>query len=99
MNIDVPGFFNLHPMGENATHPIARFSARLALLLLLAGECHAASSPLQGASAPACADRSTGGQHAARIPCGTLASQSEKRTLGRVQLPFLGLLLSFYSIP
>ena len=64
MNIDVLGFFNLHPMGENATHPIARFSDRLALLLLLAGECHAASS--------------------------RLASQSEKRTLGHVQLPFLG---------
>ena len=46
MNIGPPGFFNLHPMGENATHPIARFSARLALLLLLAGECHAASSRL-----------------------------------------------------
>ena len=64
MNINVPGFSNFHPMGEYATHPIARFSARLALLLLLAGECHAASS--------------------------RLASQSEKRTLGRVQLPFLG---------
>ena len=64
MNIDAPGFFNLHQMGEYATHPIVRFSARLALLLLLAWECHAASS--------------------------RLASQSEKRTLGRVQLPFLG---------
>ena len=64
MNIDVPGFFNLHPVGENATHPIARFSARLALLLLLAWECHAASL--------------------------RLASQSKKRTLGCVQLPFLG---------
>ena len=64
MNIDPPGFSNLHPMGEYATHPIARFSARLAWLLLLAGECHAASS--------------------------RLASQAEKRTLGRVQLPFLG---------
>ena len=68
MNIDPPGFFNLHPMGEYATHPIARFSDRLALLLLLAGECHAASS--------------------------RLASQSKKRTLGRVQLPFLGLRIS-----
>ena len=94
MNIDAPGFFNLHQAGENATHPIARFSDCLALLLLLAWEGHAASSPLQGASAPACADRSTGGQHAARIPCGTLASQSEKRTLGRVQLPLLGLWLA-----
>ena len=64
MNIDPPVFFNLRPMGENATHPIARFSDCLALLLLLAWECHAASS--------------------------RLASQSEKRTLGRVQLPFLG---------
>ena len=64
MNIDVPGSFNLRPVGEYATHPIARFSVRLALLLLLAWECHAASS--------------------------RLASQSEKRTLGRVQLPFPG---------
>ena len=64
MSIDVAGFFNLHPMGEYATHSIASFSDYLALLLLLAGECHAASS--------------------------RLASQAEKRTLGRVQLPFLG---------
>ncbi len=64
MNIDVTAFLSIHLMGESATHPIARFSGRLALLLLLAGNGHAASS--------------------------RLASQPEKRTLGRVQLRFLG---------
>ena len=50
MKIDAPGFFNLHQVDEYATHPIARFSARLALLLLLAWECHAASSRLASQS-------------------------------------------------
>ena len=35
-----------HQMGEHATYPIARFSSRLALLLLLAWDGHAASSRL-----------------------------------------------------
>ncbi len=65
MCIDVTGFFNRHLLGEHATHPIARFSGRLALLLLLAWDGHAASS--------------------------RLAKRPEKRTLGRVQPPFLGL--------
>ena len=37
------------------------------------------ASPLQGASAQACADRSAGGQHAARIPCCTLARHPKWR--------------------
>jgi hypothetical protein len=80
----------LHQMGEHATHPSARFSGRLALLLRLAWNGHAALSPLQGASALARADRSAGGQHAVRNPCYTLAIQPEKRALGYVQSPFLG---------
>lgn len=35
-----------HLVGEAAMHPIARISSRLALLLLLAGDGHAASSRL-----------------------------------------------------
>ena len=64
MVIDVSGFCNIHLMGEHATHPIARFFGRLALLLLLAWDGHAASS--------------------------RLAKPPKKRTLGCVQLPFLG---------
>jgi hypothetical protein len=82
--------FMLHQMGERATHPIARFSSPLALLLRLAWNGHAALSPLQGASALARADRFAGSQHAARNPRSTLARQPEKRTLGYVQSPFLG---------
>jgi hypothetical protein len=37
---------NDHPMGESATHPIAHVLTRLALLLLLAWNDHAASSRL-----------------------------------------------------
>src|SRR5687768_1658439 len=81
----------LHQMGEYATHPIARFASCLALLLRNHIGSHAALSPLQGASALARADRSAGGQHAVRNPCYTLARQPAKRTLGRVQSPFLGL--------
>ena len=39
-------FFELHQMGEGATHPIAWFPGRLALLLLFAGDGPAASSRL-----------------------------------------------------
>ena len=77
-------------MGEHATRPIAHFLSRPALLLLLAGNGHAASSPLQGASALARADRFAGSQHAARNPCSTLARQLKKRTLECVQLRNLG---------
>jgi hypothetical protein len=65
MFIDVCPFLGLHHGGEHATHPIAHFSGRLTLLLLLAW----------------------GGGHAAPS---RLASRPEKRTLGRVQLLFLG---------
>ena len=68
----VCAFFELHRRGERATHPIAHFSDRLALLLLLAWGGHAASS--------------------------RLASRPEKRTLGRVQLPFLGLMFPPYLL-
>jgi hypothetical protein len=37
-----------HQLGEDATHPIARFLGCPALLLLLAWESHAASSRLAG---------------------------------------------------
>ncbi len=46
MYLDVVWFFNIHLMGEHATHPIARFLGRWALLLLLAWDGHAASSRL-----------------------------------------------------
>ncbi len=37
MNIEFPGHAHLHHLGERATHPIARFSGRLAALLFVAG--------------------------------------------------------------
>ena len=46
MVIDVSVFCDNHQMGERATHPIAHFFGRLALLLLLAWDGHAASSRL-----------------------------------------------------
>jgi hypothetical protein len=80
----------LHQIGEHATHPSVRFRGCRALLLLNHIGSHAASSPLQGASALARATRFTGSQHAARNPRSTLARQPRKRTLGRVQLRNLG---------
>ena len=56
--------FMIHQSNDHATRPIAHFSGRPALLLLLAWNGHAASS--------------------------CLAGRPEKRTLGRVQSPFLG---------
>jgi hypothetical protein len=82
--------FALHEIGEHATHPIARFKGSRPLLLLNHIGSHAASSPLQGASALARADRFAGSQHAARNPCSTLARQPSKRAIGRVQLWNLG---------
>ncbi len=46
MNIDVKWFWGFHQLGEDATHPIAHFFGRLASLLLLAWDGHAASSRL-----------------------------------------------------
>ena len=54
------------------------------------GHDPAASSPLQGAPALASAGRFAGGQHAARLPCSTLASAPHHGPLGRVQLRFVG---------
>jgi hypothetical protein len=64
MRIEARMIETAHPIGEAATRPIARLAGRLATLLLLAGNDHAASS--------------------------RLASQPASRTLGRVQLRFLG---------
>ena len=36
MYLDVARFFNIHPMGETATHPIVLFFGRGAVFLLLA---------------------------------------------------------------
>ena len=84
MVIDVSEFCNFHQMGERATHPIARFFGSLALLLLLAWDGHAASSRLMK-------------QLAIRLGCQKTTAKSlviarppKKRTLGCVQLPFLG---------
>ena len=41
MNTQYPSFDDVHPSAETATHPIARFSSRLAALLLVAGDGHA----------------------------------------------------------
>src|SRR6266478_6040565 len=71
-------FFDIHQLGEHATHPIARFPACRALLLRLAWNSHAALSRLQGAFVLAWADRFAGSQHAARNPCSTLARQPKK---------------------
>ncbi len=108
-NIGFPSFDSVHRLGEFATHSIARFSSRLAALLVVAGDAPASSSRLQGASAHACADRFAGGQHAARIPCYTLARQPENRTLmspqgtvsladERVQLRNLGSILRSFCV-
>ena len=56
--------FACHPLGDNATRPIARRSPRPALLLVLAGG-DPASSP-------------------------RLAGRADRRTLGHIQLRFLG---------
>jgi hypothetical protein len=71
-----------HSVVEAAMHPIARISSRLALLLLLAGNGPAASSRLVPLHARPCA-RGTG---TSLCP----ARQLEIRTLGRIQLRFLG---------
>jgi len=72
MNSDRYAFYRFHRSGEAATRPMARRAGRLAVLLLVAGDCPAASSrPFDGAQ-----DR--------------LAIRPARRTLGRVQLPFLG---------
>ncbi len=90
MNYEFAVNMDTHRMCDHATHPIARFLGRPVLLLRLAWNGHAALSPLQGAFALACANRFVGSQHAARNPRSTLAGQPKKRTLGRVQSPFLG---------
>lgn len=41
MNAESFGCADFHPSGGTATHPIARFSSRLAALLLVAGDGHA----------------------------------------------------------
>ena len=41
MDIKFLSHVRLHLAGENATHPIARFSGRLAALLFVAGSGHA----------------------------------------------------------
>ena len=83
-------FSDVHQLGDDAAHLIARFSGCLALLLRLAWSGHAALSPLLGAFALARANRFAGSQHAARNPCSTLAGQLKKCTLERVQLRNLG---------
>jgi hypothetical protein len=60
--------FALHQIGEHATQPIARFWGRRALLLLNQIGSHAASPPLQDASALAREDRFAGSQHPAQTP-------------------------------
>jgi hypothetical protein len=64
MNTDDSVVSDTHQKGDHATHSIVRPPSRLALLLLLAWNGHAASS--------------------------RLASRLSRRTLERVQLPFLG---------
>ena len=57
---------------------------------VVAGVEPASSSPLQGASAFAHADRYAGGQHAVGVPCYTFARHPVRHTLGCVRLPFPG---------
>ncbi|MBP1152106.1 MAG: hypothetical protein LOY00_09025 [Methylocaldum sp.] len=81
MNSDRPTFYRSHRLGEKATHPIARRASCLAALLLIAGDYLAASSrPFDGAQ-----DRPFDRAQ------DRLAIRPARRTLGRVQLPFLGL--------
>ena len=90
MYTNLNDYLAVHRKGEPATPPIAPFSSRLASLLLLAGNDHAAS-----ALSPTLPRRGRG--RSIPLPLGEglgegcrLASQLEKRTLGCVQLPFLG---------
>jgi hypothetical protein len=46
MNTDIRAFNGFHLPGDHATYPIAQLAGRLAVLLLLAGGSHAASSRL-----------------------------------------------------
>jgi hypothetical protein len=71
MVIELSAFIRFHPLGESATHPIARLAGCLAVLLLLAGAAPASSS--------------------------RLARQPASRTLGRVQLSFLGSIAKVYG--
>ena len=46
MSAEFLGVFNAHQKGKSATYPQAALARRLALLLLIAGNDHAASSRL-----------------------------------------------------
>jgi hypothetical protein len=93
MNTDYRAFANLHLEGESATRPLARLGRRLALSLRLAGM-----------SLPRCREKAPGRPKLSRSPLGgrerriaaspggrvRRARHSPRRTIGRVQLPFLG---------
>lgn len=90
MYIDDHGYNNAHPMGEYATHSIARFLDHSALLLLLAWNSHAASSRLaERPKKRTLAGRVSAGK---RIPLRRRAACCTKPLLHLecVQLRFLG---------
>ena len=89
MNRMCPTLYRSHLLGEAATHPIARWTGRLAALLLLVGDGPTAASrpfdraqdrPFDGAQ-----DRPFDGAQ------DRLAIRPIHRTLALVQRPFLGL--------
>ena len=84
MNSDRSAFYRFHRLGEGATHPMARRAGRLAVLLLQSQTVALVATLLAG-DCPAAAPRPFDGAQ------DRLASQLARRTLGRVQLPFLGL--------
>jgi len=57
MYFEFPAFVNDHPLGENATHPLARSYGRLALSVLLAGMSlrRRRFAPVTRLNAPSCA--------------------------------------------
>ena len=91
--MDSDAIFATRPLGERATHPIARRSTCPALLLVLAGDGPASSilspgpSPLRGEGSrlPSLPQAGESWREGWRR-----AEQADHRTLGRVQLRFLG---------
>ena len=102
MNFDFFAFDSLHHLGESATHPLIRLVVRLPLSLFVAPQGD--SDPLRAKKArvESYASPSLSPHRFAAVsgvvsalalmnPASALRGHPPKRTIGRVQLPFLGL--------
>ena len=86
----------LNPLRDRAgtsSHIFAGRIRRAAALLVVAIARYDSSSPLQGAPALASADRSAGGQRAARNPCSTLAAHPDTTAKMHELVPARSLIL------